>query len=205
MRNLKILLTVCLCFFFPALSFSGEQKYEVMSASTQLLLQQKLSSPAASVLSEEEKSSWLAPALLEAIPANMPEPLKTQTILTVLYEAKRAGLDPLLVVAVMDVESRFRKYAVSSAGARGLMQVMPFWLDTIGSPGHNLFDSRTNIRYGCVILRFYIDIENGNLTNALARYNGSLGKQGYPNAVFAALEKWKNNLAPGGKLYARKD
>jgi soluble lytic murein transglycosylase-like protein len=109
----------------------------------------------------------------------------------VRYEAMRAGLDPHLVLAVIDVESKFRKYAVSASGARGLMQVMPFWIDQIGEPGTNLFHERVNLRYGCTILRHYLDRENGNMANALARYNGSLGRGDYPNRVFGALRtRW---------------
>ncbi len=106
------------------------------------------------------------------------------------YEATRAGLDPQLVLGLMQVESGFRKYAVSSAGARGYMQVMPFWVKTIGRPEDSLFDLRTNLRYGCTILRHYLDIEKGDLYRALGRYNGSLGKPEYPNMVRAA---WQNN------------
>ena len=109
---------------------------------------------------------------------------------TVHYEATRAGLDPQLVLAVIQVESNFRKYAVSTAGARGYMQVMPFWVDLIGSKEHNLFHLRTNLRYGCIILRHYLDIERGNLTRALERYNGSLGQSWYPTMVQKA---WKSN------------
>jgi soluble lytic murein transglycosylase-like protein len=109
----------------------------------------------------------------------------------VRYEAQRAGLDPHLVLAVIEVESRFRKYAVSKAGARGLMQVMPFWVKELGTPGQNLFHERTNLRYGCTILRHYLDRERGNVSNALGRYNGSLGKPEYPNLVLRALrERW---------------
>ncbi len=106
------------------------------------------------------------------------------------YEAKRAGLDPQLVLGLIQVESNFRKYAVSRAGARGYMQVMPFWIKLIGSRGHNLFHLRTNLRYGCVILRHYLDIESGDLFRALGRYNGSLGKAEYPTMVVRA---WHNN------------
>jgi len=92
---------------------------------------------------------------------------------------------------VVDVESRFRKYAVSKAGARGLMQVMPFWVKEIGEPAQNLFNERTNLRYGCTILRHYLDRERGNLSNALGRYNGSLGQRDYPNRVLKAWkERW---------------
>jgi len=106
---------------------------------------------------------------------------------TVHYEATRFGLDPQLLLALIQVESNFRKYAVSSAGARGFMQVMPFWTGVIGHRDHNLFNLRTNLRYGCVILRHYLDIEKGNVFRALGRYNGSLGKPEYPNLVNAAL------------------
>lgn len=106
---------------------------------------------------------------------------------TVHYEATRANLDPQLVLAVISVESNFRKYAVSRAGARGFMQVMPFWVSLIGRRGDNLFSLRTNLRYGCVILKHYLDTESGRLERALGRYNGSLGKPEYPALVFRAL------------------
>ncbi|MFH4354109.1 MAG: lytic transglycosylase domain-containing protein [Neisseriaceae bacterium] len=110
------------------------------------------------------------------------------------YEASRAGLDPQLILGLVEVESRFRRYAISLVGARGLMQVMPFWVRQIGSPEHNLFDMRTNLRYGCTILRYYLDRENGNLFRALARYNGSLGSAVYPNAVLRAVKlNWQYN------------
>ena len=102
---------------------------------------------------------------------------------SVHYEATRAGLDPQLVLSVIQVESNFRKFSISVAGARGFMQVMPFWVNLIGRPGDNLFNLRTNIRYGCVILRHYLDIERGDVFRALGRYNGSLGKPEYPNLV----------------------
>jgi soluble lytic murein transglycosylase-like protein len=110
---------------------------------------------------------------------------------TVHYEARRAELDPELVLAVIDVESRYDRFAISSAGARGLMQVMPFWLDEIGHPEDNLFVINTNIRLGCTILKYYLDMEKGNLARALARYNGSLGQYWYPKLVFNALSnRW---------------
>ncbi len=107
---------------------------------------------------------------------------------TVHYEATRAGLEPELVLGVIEVESNFRKYAVSHAGARGYMQVMPFWVKLIGDKETNLFHLRTNLRFGCTILRHYIDIERGNLYRALGRYNGSLGQPQYPTLV---LGKWR--------------
>ena len=104
-------------------------------------------------------------------------------------EATRAGLAPELVLAVIEVESRFDEYAISVAGARGLMQVMPFWLDEIGRPEANLFKIHTNLRMGCTILRYYMDMEPDSLTRALARYNGSLGRATYPNKVITALNR----------------
>ena len=116
---------------------------------------------------------------------------------TLDYEAVRAGLDRQLVLGLIQVESNFRKYAVSSAGARGYMQVMPFWSGVIGDgDARKLFDMRTNLRYGCVILRHYLDIEKGDLFLALGRYNGSRGRDTYPNAVLAA---WQGRWAYSGR------
>ena len=107
------------------------------------------------------------------------------------YEAARVNVAPELVLAIIEVESAFDEFAISVAGARGLMQVMPFWLDEIGISDKNLFKIRTNLRMGCTILRYYLDMEAGNLTRALARYNGSLGKYTYPNKVLKALNtRW---------------
>ena len=113
-------------------------------------------------------------------------------LLQVIHEeAVRAGIQPELVLAVIQVESNFDRFAISPAGARGLMQVMPFWIKEIGHPDDNLFIPRTNLRYGCIILKYYMDMEHNNLNTALARYNGSLGKNTYPNLVLSALRhKW---------------
>ncbi|MCC5857023.1 MAG: lytic transglycosylase domain-containing protein [Ectothiorhodospiraceae bacterium] len=115
---------------------------------------------------------------------------RLQLLRKVHQEASLAGLQPELVLAVIEVESNFNRFAISPAGARGLMQIMPFWLDEIGRPDDNLFHIRTNLRFGCTILRHYLDMENGNLTRALARYNGSLGQTWYPDRVFRA---WNRN------------
>ncbi len=107
------------------------------------------------------------------------------------YEASRADLPPELVLAVIQVESYFDRWAISVAGAQGLMQIMPFWLDEIGLPEDNLFHVQTNLRMGCTILKYYLDMERGDLTRALGRYNGSLGKFKYPNKVYEALRtRW---------------
>ena len=111
---------------------------------------------------------------------------------TVWYESKRAGIDPGLVLGLIQVESNFRKFAVSSVGARGYMQVMPFWTRVIGNGDpSSLFHMQTNLRFGCVILRHYLDIERGDLFLALGRYNGSRGRPEYPNAVLKAWNNWK--------------
>jgi soluble lytic murein transglycosylase-like protein len=119
---------------------------------------------------------------------------------TVWYESRRAGLDTGLVLGLIQVESAFRKYAVSPVGARGYMQVMPFWTRVIGDgDAGKLFHMQTNLRFGCVILRHYIERERGNLFMALGRYNGSRGKSPYPDAVFAAGKnwEWRDNAGPG--------
>ncbi len=106
-------------------------------------------------------------------------------------EAVRADLEPELILAVIDVESNFDKYAISVAGARGLMQIMPFWLNEIGRPDDNLIHIGTNLRFGCTILKYYLEIEEGDLKRALGRYNGSLGERKYPNLVLDKLRlKW---------------
>ncbi len=110
---------------------------------------------------------------------------------TIWYESKRAGLEAELVLGLVQVESAFRKYAISVVGARGYMQIMPFWARLIGDgdPG-KLFHMQTNLRFGCVILRHYLERERGDLFLALGRYNGSRGRAEYPNAVFAARQRW---------------
>ncbi|HEX8886938.1 MAG TPA: lytic transglycosylase domain-containing protein, partial [Noviherbaspirillum sp.] len=108
------------------------------------------------------------------------------------HEATRAGLDPGLVLGLIQVESAYRKYAISLAGARGYMQVMPFWTRVIGDGDPaKLFHMQTNLRYGCSILRLYIDMERGDLFLALGRYNGSRGRPEYPNAVQSAWKQWE--------------
>ena len=103
------------------------------------------------------------------------------------YEARRAKLEPELVLALINVESNFDRFAISSAGARGLMQIMPFWLEELGRPEDNLFDISTNLRFGCTILNIYLEREKGDMRRALARYNGSVGKNWYPRRVYKSL------------------
>lgn len=116
---------------------------------------------------------------------------RTEFLQTVWYETKRAGLDTTTVLGLIEVESAFRKYAISVVGARGYMQVMPFWARLIGDGDvSKLFHMQTNLRFGCVIFRHYLDREKGDEFMALGRYNGSRGRAEYPNAVFAARKKW---------------
>ncbi len=116
---------------------------------------------------------------------------RIEILRNVHYEATRADLPPELVLAVIDVESNFDRFAISVAGARGLMQIMPFWLDEIGRSGDNLMHIETNLRFGCTILKYYMEIEKDDLNRALGRYNGSLGKRKYPNKVLDKLRlKW---------------
>ncbi len=118
--------------------------------------------------------------------------LRREFLQTVWYESQRAGLDPSLVLGLIQVESGFRKFAISSAGARGFMQVMPFWTRVLaeGDAGV-LFQAQTNLRFGCVILRHYLQLEKGDMVMALGRYNGSRGQMPYPNAVLAAQRQWQ--------------
>ncbi len=139
-----------------------------------------------------EAEVWLVDMSTRLAPT-IPDPDKRLRLLRMIHqEATRAGLIPELVLAVIEVESNFNQFAISRAGAIGLMQVMPFWLKEIGHPEDNLFDARTNLRLGTTILKYYLDKEDGNLTRALARYNGSLGSYRYTNKVFEALRvRWR--------------
>ncbi len=179
----------------------GAQKYEPLSASVKASLHRAIADHAVPVLAfddEREARAWLA-AMSSRLAKRMPDRvIREEFLVTVHYEAKRAGLDPQLVLGLIQVESAFRKYAVSSAGARGFMQVMPFWAKLIGAADHNLFHLRTNLRYGCTILRHYLDIESGNLFRALGRYNGSLGKAEYPNMVLRAWHGHWRYAPPAG-------
>jgi len=181
-------------------AFAGAQKYEPLSASVQGALHKAVSDSRPSVSSFRnplDAADWLGEMsrrLEKRIPSRE---YRIDLLRSVHYEATRAGLDPQLVLGLMQIESGFRKYAVSSAGARGYMQVMPFWVKLIGRPDDSLFDLRTNLRYGCTILRHYLDIEKGDLYRALGRYNGSLGKPEYPNMVRAAWQsQWSYEKQP---------
>lgn len=178
-----------LALWMPAVATAGPQMYEPMSESVRAALHAAISDqPPLVVRDDPDYLAWrgeMSRRLTRWLPS---EGERIDLLNTIHYEATRAGLDPQLVLGLIQVESSFRKYAVSSAGARGFMQIMPFWIGVIGRPGDNLFHMRTNLRYGCIILRHYLDIEKGNLFRALGRYNGSLGKAAYPNKVRTAWE-----------------
>ena len=178
----------------PLLALAGNQDEEKLADSVRASLQAAIADRAVPVLlfrsGADNAYRWLA-EMSRRLEQRIPDrKQRTELLKTVQYEATRAGLDPQLVLGVIQVESGFRKYALSGAGARGYMQVMPFWVKLIGERQHNLFALRTNLRYGCVILRHYLDMERGDLYRALGRYNGSLGRPEYPAMVESA---WRRN------------
>jgi soluble lytic murein transglycosylase-like protein len=183
----------------PTAARAGAQIEEALAANVQNSLHRSVSdypAPRLVFATDVEGLAWLAD-MSSRLAAKIPDwPTRRDFLVTVQYEAARAGLDPQLVLGLIQQESNFRKYAVSSAGARGYMQVMPFWLREIGTPEHDLFTLRTNLRYGCTILRYYLDLENGDLYRALGRYNGSLGRAEYPSAVLASMQRWLWSSAP---------
>jgi soluble lytic murein transglycosylase-like protein len=183
---------LCACLCVLNIAHAGNQREEPLSNSVRALMQKSISDLAAPKLVFDDQAQaqiWLK-EMSERLQKRMPDASYREDFLkSVHYEATRAGLDPQLVLGLIQVESGFKKYAVSSVGARGYMQVMPFWVKSIGVAEHNLFDMRLNLRYGCTILRHYLDIERGDYYRALGRYNGSLGKPQYPNLVVGAWRK----------------
>ena len=178
---------------------AGNQREEALADSVRVALTRAITDsrpPQLSFASDIDKASWQSwfDAMSRRLHSRMPDALlRTEFLQTVWYESRRAGLDPAMVMGLIQVESGFRKYAISKVGARGYMQVMPFWTRVIGdSQPSRLFHMQSNLRYGCAILRMYIDMENGNLYLALGRYNGSRGKPDYPNAVRAAWKRWEH-------------
>lgn len=185
-------LAAALALFFAGAAQAGAQRYELLSASVRASLARAVNDRASVDTRDMDTRAWVR-AMTRRVDGRLGDEEAARRFLALVrYEAVRAGLDPQLVLALIEVESRFRKYAVSRAGARGLMQVMPFWVKEIGEPGQDLFAERTNLRYGCTILRHYLDQERGNLFNALGRYNGTLGQADYPNRV---LKAWKERWA----------
>ncbi len=176
---------------------AGGQLEEPLADSVRTALRAAVASagpPELAFASTEAKLSylrWLAAMSDRLYRRKADAQVRREFLQTVWYEARRAGLDVSLVLGLIEVESAFRKFAISSVGARGYMQIMPFWMRVIGDgDAGKLFHMQTNLRFGCVILRHYLDRERGDMFMALGRYNGSRGKPPYPNAVFAAQRKW---------------
>ena len=177
----------------PLAARAGAQAEEALAQSVVTVLSRAISDrPVPADWESHTDAQAFVETMSRRLASRVPDEAERRELLrSVHYEATRAGLDPQLVLAVIHHESGFKKYAVSIADARGYMQVMPFWARVIGAPEHNLFHLRTNLRYGCVILRHYLDREGGDLYRALGRYNGSLGREEYPNAVRAAMLRYE--------------
>jgi transglycosylase-like protein with SLT domain len=173
---------------------AGNQIYEPLADSVRERLSAMVSDRAPARLhfrSPQDGQRWIDEMEKRLAPRMPDRQSRMELLRAVHYEALRARLDPQLVLGLIEVESGFRKYAVSRSGARGYMQVMPFWTRLIGNGDpSSLFHMQTNLRFGCVILRHYLDRENGDLYLALGRYNGSRGRPEYPNAVFASQRLW---------------
>ena len=177
---------------------AGNQKEEALADSVRLALSRAITDSAPPKVRIEDIDQrikylhWLV-EMSSRLEKRLPDrQVRIEFLETLWYEATRAGLAPDLVLGLVQVESAFRKYAVSPVGARGYMQVMPFWTRVIGDgDAAKLFHMQTNLRYGCSILRLYIDMERGDLFLALGRYNGSRGKPEYPNAVLDAWKRWQ--------------
>jgi soluble lytic murein transglycosylase-like protein len=180
------------------LASAGNQKEEAIADSVRLALAKLVADPRPpkptfdKIEDRIKYLHWLG-EMSDRLKRRIPDKqTRLEFLETVWYESKRAGLDTGLVLGLMQVESGFKKYAVSIVGARGFMQVMPFWSRVVGDGDpKKLFQMQTNLRYGCSILRMYIDMEGGNLYLALGRYNGSRGRAEYPNAVLANWKKWE--------------
>ena len=186
----------------PRVAFAGAQVEEPLADSVRSALSAAIANsapPKPSFANIEDRLAylrWLG-VMSDKLKKRLAESqTRIEFLETAWYESKRAGLEPALVLGLAQVESGFRKYAISSAGARGYMQVMPFWAKLIGGgqAESSLFHMQTNLRFGCVILRHYLDRENGDLFMALGRFNGSRGRPEYPRAVLGARRQW---LMPG--------
>jgi soluble lytic murein transglycosylase-like protein len=186
------------CLLLNTAAWAGKQAEEPLANAVRTALSAAVhdAAPPEPVFAGEtqrrEYEAWLTLAEARLRKRKPDDLVRREFLQTVWYEAKRAGLEPSLVMGLVEVESAFRKHAISSVGARGYMQVMPFWARLIGSGDpSSLFHMQTNLRFGCVILRHYLDREKGNLFMALGRYNGSRGRSPYPNAVFSAWKHWQ--------------
>jgi soluble lytic murein transglycosylase-like protein len=181
----------------PAAALAGRQLEEPLADSVRSALSAAIANSAPPIPEFKDTESrlaylrWLGEMSTRLKRRKTDFETRKEFLQTVWYEAKRAGLDISLVLGLIQVESAFRKHAISVVGARGYMQVMPFWARLIGDgDASKLFHMQTNLRFGCVILRHYLERERGDTFMALGRYNGSRGKPQYPNAVYAAQKNW---------------
>jgi soluble lytic murein transglycosylase-like protein len=210
MLNFSKWLFLSLVCLVSSVTSAGPQREEHLADSVRIAMSSAVADlppPTPYLPSEQDKASyqqWLAhtQAQLERklkdkkgqprLPELSSPELQQAFLQTVWYESRRAALDPTLVMGLIEVESGFRKFAISSAGARGVMQVMPFWTRQLGAADASvLFQWQANMRFGCVILRHYLSLEKGNMHMALGRYNGSRGQLAYPQAVLAAQRRWQ--------------
>jgi len=195
---LKAFLGLCGALFFQEQSFAGGQVEEPLMDSVRTALGSAVLNAAPPIPEFSDTQArlkylrWLG-VMSERLKKKKPEwEVRKEFLQTVWYESRRAGLDTALVLGLIQVESNFRKHAISVVGARGYMQVMPFWTRVLGDgDAAKLFHMQTNLRFGCVILRHYLDREQGDLFLALGRYNGSRGKAPYPDAVLGAKRLWE--------------
>lgn len=183
---LRLVLTTLMLILWAATAYGQERPDETFAAQLKRLMEQENH-----FTDKYDATVWMKDmeGRLKRRAPHIPAEERLKILSLVHRYANEAQVDPQLVLAIMEVESNFDRYALSVANARGLMQIMPFWKKEIGHPDDSLFDMETNIRYGCYILKLYIDREKNNLTYALGRYNGSRGRAKYPNKVYAALRK----------------
>ena len=192
---------LCALMLVPPMAHAGRQVEEPLADAVRTALSMAVAGAAppepllSSAQQRRDYERWLQHAG-QRLARYKSHPVERQEFLqTLWYEARRAGLSLSLVLGLVQVESAFRKFAVSSAGARGYMQVMPFWSRLIGDGNESLlFQMQANLRFGCVILRHYLDTERGDLFLALGRYNGSRGQAAYPQAVLAAQKHWQHEV-----------
>ncbi|MDH5649027.1 MAG: lytic transglycosylase domain-containing protein [Gammaproteobacteria bacterium] len=185
------LMTLCLALLLvTTTSRAADSAREVDEELRALLLE--AANDADSFVDQFDAQVWLLD-MSTRLEKKVPDPkTRIDLLKQIHYEATRVNVKPEIILAIIEVESNFNPYAISRAGAHGLMQIMPFWLKEIGRPGDSLFDVKTNLRFGCTILKFYLDKEKGNLFRALGRYNGSLGKWKYPGRVYNAFNtRWQ--------------
>lgn len=181
---------VCLSFMLITTAYAQDTSHQIDGELREIL--QQAVNDAGSFADKFDAEVWLAD-MSTRLRKKVPDDKTRLNLLKLVHlEATRAQLKPEIILAIIEVESNFEPYAISHAGAHGLMQVMPFWMKEIGRPGDSLFNVETNLRYGCTILKYYLAKENGNLFRALGRYNGSLGKWKYPKKVYHAFNtRWQ--------------